>query len=256
MLKDYTSIPFQVNQLLDKKRKLYLIILFFMSVVLSVIETAGVSIVMPFISVASNPDVIDTGWYRFFYDLFGFASKSRFVITFGIAMIFFYVFRSVYNIFYDYSLNKFSLGTFRYFAGKLFKTYIALPYKTYVQKNPSTLANMINVESNHISELLLNLMHIIAELFTVFFLYAFLILVNWQITLVLTGSLAIIAILVFFTLIRTNKKLGEKRYAANTKLNKILWETLNNFKFIRLKGNEDEYSLHLIKLLREYPVLP
>jgi len=240
MLKDYTSIPFQVNQLLDKKRKLYLIILFLMSVVLSVIETAGISIVMPFVSAASNPDVIDTGWYRFFYDLFGFSSKIRFIITFGIAMICFYIFRSVYNIFYDYSLNKFSLGTFRHFAGRLFKTYIALPYKTYVQKNPSVFANMINVESHHLSELLLNMLHVFAELFTVLFLYAFLILVNWQITLVLTGSLVLIVIIVFFTLIRKTKKLGEKRYAANMKLNKIIWETLNNFKFIKLKSNEDE----------------
>jgi ATP-binding cassette subfamily B protein/ATP-binding cassette subfamily C protein len=240
MLKEYISIPSQVNQLLDKKRKIYVIILFFMSIMLSAIETAGVSMVMPFISLASNPGLLDSGRYKFFYDLLGFDSKNRFIITFGLAMIIFYICRSAYNIFYEYSLNKFSLGTFRYFAGKLFKTYLALPYKAYVQKNPSALANMVNVESNHVSQLLLYLLHAFAEMFTVCLLYFFMILINWQITLVLTGSLVVIVITVFFTLIRTNNKLGEKRYAANMKLNKIIWEAFNHFKFIRLKGNENE----------------
>ena len=244
MLNDYLSIPSQINQLLDKKRKLYLIVLFFMSIILSLIETVGVSVVMPFISVASNPDMLDSGKYRYFYDLLGFDSKNRFIITFGFAMIIFYVCRSVYNIFYDYTLNKFSLGTFRYFAGKLFKIYIALPYKTYVQKNPSTLASMINSESHHLSELLLYAMQMMSELFTVLMLYTFLILVNWQITLVLTGSLSFFIILAFFTLVRLNKKLGGKRYTAVMKFNKILWETLNNFKFIKLKGNEEEIYRH------------
>ncbi|MDR0476233.1 MAG: ABC transporter ATP-binding protein [Treponema sp.] len=240
MLKEYLSIPKQLNQLLDRKRKLYLVALFFMSILLSGIETAGVSIVMPFISVASNPDIVNSGRYKFFYDLFGFDSPNRFIISFGITMIVFYLCRAAYNVFYDYSINKFSLGTFRYFAGRLFKTYLALPYRTYVQKNPSVFANMINVESGHVSQLMLNLLNIFAELFTVCLLYCFLILLNWQITIVLTASLALIIIIVFFTLIRTSKKLGKKRYDANIQLNKIIWETLNNYKFIRLKGNEGE----------------
>jgi len=240
MLKEYISIPSKVNQLLDKKRKLYIIILFFMSIVLSGVETAGVSVVMPFISIASNPDMLDSGNYKVIYDFLGFESKNGFIISFGLAMIIFYMCRSVYNIFYEYTLNKFSLGTFRYFAEKLFKTYLALSYRVYVQKNPSALANMVNVESSYVSLLLLYLLHTFAEIFTVCLLYLFMILVNWQITVVLTASLVLIVIVVFFTLIRTNRKLGDKRYAANIKLNKIIWEAFNNFKFIKLKGNENE----------------
>jgi ATP-binding cassette subfamily B protein/ATP-binding cassette subfamily C protein len=230
----------KLNHLLERKRKFYLIILFALSILLSVIETAGVSVVMPFISIASNPDMIDSGWYKYFFDLFGFDNKNTFVISFGIVIIAFYAFRSFYNIFYNYSINKFSLGTFRYFATRLFKTYLALPYKVYVQKNPSVFAQMINGEANNLSNLLLNLLKIFAEAFTVLFLYIFMLLVNWQITLVLTAILIFIVLLVFATLIRLSKKLGEKRYAANVKLSRTLWETFGNFKFIKLKGNEDK----------------
>jgi len=46
--------------------------------------------------------------------------------------------------------------------------------------------------------------------------------------------------LVFNTLIRTSKRLGVKRVEANEKLSKTIWQTFNNFKFIKLKGNENE----------------
>jgi ATP-binding cassette subfamily B protein/ATP-binding cassette subfamily C protein len=230
----------KLNQILERRRKFYLVVLFFLSIFLSLIETAGVSVVMPFISIASNPDMIDSGWYKYFFDFFGFASKNRFVISFGAIIIIFYVFRSFYNIFYNYSLNKFSLGTFRYFATRLFKTYLGLPYKVYVQKNPSVLAQMINGEANNLSNLLLNILRMFSEVVTVLFLYIFMILVHWQITLVLTGILILIVLLVFATLIRLSKKLGEKRYIANMKLSRTMWETFGNFKFIKLKGNEDQ----------------
>jgi ABC-type multidrug transport system fused ATPase/permease subunit len=66
------------------------------------------------------------------------------------------------------------------------------------------------------------------------------VLVNWQITLVLTAILILIIFIVFFTIIRFSKKLGERRYEASAKLSRTIWESFNNFKFIKLKGNENE----------------
>ncbi|MCL2319038.1 MAG: ABC transporter ATP-binding protein [Treponema sp.] len=240
MFNDLKSIPPKINWLLDRRRKLLLVVLFFMAIVLSFIETAGVSVVMPFISVASDPSLLSSGKYKFFYDLFGFTDTTRFILFFGLAIIIFYFFRSLYNIFYSYFMNRFSLGTYRYFASRLFKTYLALPYKVYVQKNPSILNQMIGAEANNLCSLLLNLLQIFSESFTVLLLYCFMVMVNWQMTIVLTAILILIIFVVFATLIRTSKKLGDKRYAANVKLSRTIWETFNNYKFIKLKGNEGE----------------
>jgi ABC-type multidrug transport system fused ATPase/permease subunit len=240
MLKNISSIPVKLNQVLDRKRKFILIVLVFMAIVFSLIETAGVSIVMPFISAASNPALINSENYRYFYDLFNFQNPNVFIITFGLAIILFYFFRSLYNIFYIYALNKFSYGTYRFFAGRLFRIYLSLPYRVFVQKNPSTFTQMIIVEALNLSNILLKLLHILSESFTVLLLYFFMLLVNWQTTLILTSILVLIVILVFFTLIKKSKKLGAKRYDASMNLSKTITETFRLFKFIKLKGNEDE----------------
>jgi ATP-binding cassette subfamily B protein/ATP-binding cassette subfamily C protein len=109
--------------------------LLFLSILLSFIETIGDSVIMPFISVASNPDLIETGIYAKFFNYFGFSSKASFVTIFGILIVIFYVFRAAYNIIYTYTLNNFSMGISRHLSLRLFKIYLSIPYKKYVQMN-------------------------------------------------------------------------------------------------------------------------
>jgi len=240
MFLEIITIPAKLNQILDKRRKLFFIIMVFMAIVYSLGETVGVSIVMPFISVASNPGLVESGYYKFFFDLSGFSESAGFVIFFGFMIIVFYFFRSIYNIIYTYMVNKFSLGAYRYFASRLFKIYLALPFRIFVQKNPSAFSQMIIVEAKNLSDLLMHFLNMLSEVFTVFLLYVFMVFVNWQITIVLTVVLILIVIIVFFTLIRKSKDLGDKRYMASINLSKTITEAFRLFKFIKLKGNEDE----------------
>jgi ATP-binding cassette subfamily B protein/ATP-binding cassette subfamily C protein len=229
----------KLNQLLDKRKKAYLAILLVLSIFLSLVETVSVSIVMVFISVASNPELLNSGWYRVFFRLSGFIHQIDFIIFFGILIIFFYGCRAVYTVVYNYLLNRYALGNFRQFSVNLFKKYITLPYKVYVQKNSSVLAQKVISEANNLSQLLLNLLQVFSESFTVILIYVFLIWVNWQMTLVLTAVLVLAVYLIFVTLVRKSREQGVKRTEANEKLYKTLGESFGNFKFIKLKGNEE-----------------
>jgi ATP-binding cassette subfamily B protein/ATP-binding cassette subfamily C protein len=233
------SIPGKLNELLDKKRKLYLVFLFILSVLLSMIETVGISVIMPFISVAANPDMIENAPFKLIYDFFGFVDKNSFILFFGIAIVVFYVCRSLYSIFYNYCMVRFSLGTYNHFASKIFKKYLEIPYKLYVYKNPSMMGQVVSSETNNLCQLLLNFLQIFAECITILLLYIFMVLVNFQITLVLTGLLAVILTTVFFTIIKASKRLGDKRYAASLRLGRTITETFRNYKFIKLKGNQE-----------------
>jgi len=240
MFKHFNSISTKLNQVLDKRRKIYLLLLLLMAIVYSIAETLGISVVMPFISVASNPDLLNSGYYKIFYDLSKLDSPTRFIFVFGLAIIIFYFFRSLYIIFYNYLINRYSLGTYKYFAGRLFKIYLSLPFRIFVQKNPSVFSQMIIVEAYNLSNLLMRVLYIFSESFTVLLLYFFMVLVNWQITLVLTFILIIFVYLVFITLIKASKRLGDKRMEASLTLSKTITETFRLYKFIKLRGNENE----------------
>ena len=66
--------PLEVNIVYNDKKKL--VILFFMSLFLSLVETVGIAAIMPFISMASNPELIlENKYYNFIYNIYNFNHK-------------------------------------------------------------------------------------------------------------------------------------------------------------------------------------
>jgi len=240
-IKTLFKIPKKIGLLLNKKQKITLIFLFFFTIFLSFVETVGVSAIMPFITVASNPLILEEGVYKIIFDFLKFTDKNSFIITFGILIICFYLFRSLFNITYNFILNRYSLGTYRHFSLKLFKIFFTIPYKDFVQKNSGEIIYIINSETMRVSRLLSVLLLIFSELFTVIMLYALIIAVNWQMSLVLTLILAIIVFFVTTFLLKISSRQGEKTTKENKKLSRILHEAFYNFKFIKLRSKENEY---------------
>ena len=134
-----------------RQEKKNFIILIFMSIFLSVIETVGISAIMPFITLASDPSkIVGNEYSKKIYNFFDFSTTTNFMIFFGLFLIGFYIFRAFYSIFYNYLLNKFAFGRFHSFAFRLFKNYTNLPYKKFVKKNVSELIKNILSESSKI----------------------------------------------------------------------------------------------------------
>lgn len=235
-----TSID-KLRAITTKQDKLAIFILFILSLALSIIETVGISVIMPFITLASNPDLIlDNVYSKAIYQFFGFSSKLNFMIFFGIALIFFYIFRASYSITYFYLLNKFTYSRFHTFAFRLFKNYINLPYKVYVKKNSADLIRNVLSESGNLTNYLNSVMLMMVEILTITCLYILLILVNWKMTLVLTAFMGLKVFFIVIALKKKIKKEGEKRVYLETSLYKTLIETFGNFKIIKLIQNEEK----------------
>ncbi|MDR3112344.1 MAG: ABC transporter ATP-binding protein [Elusimicrobiota bacterium] len=237
-LKDLKQITKQLRLLLARKHKIYLAILVLFTVILSIVETVGVSIIMPFISAATNPSLIDTGFYKKFYDFFKFSSKANFVITFGFAIILFYCFRVIYNIAYIYVLQKVSMSAFKNWSRQLFKNYLKAPYKIFLQSNSSMCSQSIVSETEHVKNLVLNFLQMFSEIFTIFLLYCLLLMVNLHMTLVLTATMFSFTYFIITTITRISKQKGEQITKATNKIYTILAETFGNFKFIKLKKDK------------------
>ncbi|MDR2509388.1 MAG: ABC transporter ATP-binding protein [Spirochaetaceae bacterium] len=235
------TIPQKLNALLTRRQKIFLLILLAMTVFLSIVETIGVSAIMPFITAASNPAQLDEGAFKAVYDFLGFTNKKTFIAAFGVAIVCFYFFRSAYNVAYTYILTKFSLGTRRNFALKLLKIYFSIPYRNFVQKNSSEIIQIVAGETSSVSQLLLNVLQIFSELFTVLMLYGFMVAVNWKMTLGLTAILVFAIYIIATVLIRKTRIQGIKTTEANMKQSRVIHEAFGNFKFIKLRGNEKDF---------------
>lgn len=231
----------KLRAIITRKDKINLIVLLMMSILLSIIETIGISAIMPFITLASDPSKIVSNEYsKVIYDFFGFSKTTNFMIFFGLVLIAFYIFRAIYSVFYNYELNKFAFGKFHTFSFRLFKNYTNLPYKRFVKKNSADMVKIIVNEASNLSSYIQNVLMILSEVFTMLLLYSLLLLVNWKMTLVLTVFLGIKVFFLVYSLKNKIKKQGQKRSSMQSKFYKILNETFGNFKMIKLIQNEEK----------------
>ena len=233
--------PKKLLAITTRQEKKNFIILIFMSIFLSIIETVGISAIIPFITLASDPSKIVSNKYsKMVYDFFEFSTTTNFMIFFGLFLIGFYIFRATYSMLYNYILNKFAFGRFHAFAFRLFKNYTNLPYKRFVKRNSAELIKTIVNETSNLSFYMQSLLLIFSEFFTVVLLYALLLLMDWKMTLVLTILLGAKVLFLLFFLKKRIEKEGLKRSIMQSKFYKILNETFGNFKIIKLIQNEEK----------------
>lgn len=239
MHKKESSIIQKFLQLLTHRQKIGFVILIFMAILLSVVETVGISAIMPFISIASNPDLVNQNRiYHAVYTFLNFKTPNSFIIFLGIGIMVFYFFRALYNVLYAYFLAKYSNSVFIHLSSRLFSVYLKQPYISFLQQNASTLTNHIMGEANMTSTYLLSFLQIFPEAFTITLLYIIMLIANTSMTLILTTVLAISVAIIIRAITKINRKQGSIRSAANDKLYKTLGEAFGNFKFIILRGND------------------
>ena len=226
--------------ILSVKDKQFLVFLLFFSIFISVIETIGVSIIMPFIALATDFELIQSNkYYSLIYNFFEFNSAQNFVIVFGILLVIFYIFRSMVNLVYFYMLSSFSQGRYHLIARRLVKKYMGLDYETYVKKNSSNLTKTIINEAQNLTFILRSGLFMISEIFVVIFIYLIILYINYKITLVLTCILVVNAIFLTKTVSKRIKKEGSVRATMQKKFYEVINKSFGNFKLIKLSGNEN-----------------
>ena len=230
----------KLRYLMTRRDKMILLFLLFATFALSIIETFAISVIMPFITFASNPAAIQAnGISKGIYDFFGFTDSLDFMVAFSAALIVFYFFRAAYNLAYSYCLNRFAFRKYHYFAYRLFCKATELDYIDFTKKNADIIRRNITQEALQASFYIQYALQIGAEVLTILLMYALLLVVSWKMTVVLTIILAVNVLLITKTISKAIQKNGILRTELGVEFLKIITKTLGNFKIIKLRGRQD-----------------
>ncbi|WP_034584183.1 ABC transporter ATP-binding protein [Helicobacter pametensis] len=227
--------------LTTRKDKVSLIILLFMTILLSLIETIGVGIIMPFITFASNPSMLINSKYgSMIYNLFDFSSTQQFMFVFSGALLAFYIFRSLYKILYDYSINLFAYRKYHDTSFRLFQKLLRTNYVDFVNKNSDLVRRNILNDAMSTSQFIRSFLFLYSEFFTIGCLYIILLKVSWKMTLVLTLMLTIKIFLVTKTISKSLGKRGAEKIKVEGGFLNLLSSTFGNFKIIKIKDSQEK----------------
>jgi len=240
--------------LLDKKDKKRLATLIIFALFISVVETIGISAIMPFINIAIDFDNIHSNkYYQKAFDIFYFEDEVNFTIAFGFLLLGFYIFRGAVTVFYSYTLAHFTEYLYAQTTKNLFKTYINMPYSVFANKNSSYLTKTVITEAALLSKVINSALLLTSEVFLVIFLYTVMMIVNWQITTFFTVFLSIMLVFLTQVISRKVKLVGKDREKFQSQFYEIINRLFGNFKQIklqdidRLEATKKEFSTSVRK---------
>ncbi|MFY9085531.1 ATP-binding cassette domain-containing protein [Aliarcobacter cryaerophilus] len=253
--KKNVSIYNKINFLLDKKDKKIILLLILFSLIVAIIETLGIALIMPFIDVASNFDIINSNkYYNYIYINLKFESKVIFVLNFGIMLIVFYIIRAKLNLLYYYLISKFSKNQIRIQSNKLFKNYLNMGYLEFINQNSSNLMKNIITETQYFPLVISSFIFIISELFIIILIYSVMLYIDWIVTISITLFLILNSLFLILTVSKSIKKQGKKREELQKNLYNITSSSFSNFKILKLQSNNDiltdEFGVNSLKFTR------
>ena len=213
----------QIKKLFDKNeiRKLYFLVIF--SVVVSLGEVFGLSMIVPFISVASNKNSLyENGYLKLIYEFFNFKSYSQFIIISGIGIIIIFLLKNIMNSVFNYSLVKFARNNYYKVTCKLMNNYLKYPYKFFIKENSNSLNKNITTECNLLVIVLQQLLLFFSEVIVMIMVYIVMLIVNFKITLLVSIFLGLCVIIIKLLIINKTKSWGIHRAKAIEEYYKII----------------------------------
>lgn len=243
----------QLNKLFDKNeiRKLYFLVIF--SVVVSLGEVFGLSIIVPFISVASNKNSLyENKYLKLIYNFFSFDSYSQFIIISGIGIIIIFLLKNIMNIIFNYFLVSFARNNYYKVTCKLMNNYLKYAYKFFIKENSNSLNKNITTECQYVVIVLQQALLFLSEIIVIIMIYIVMLVVDFKVTLLVSLFLVLCIAIIKLLIINKTKNWGIERAKAIEEYYKIIGATFGNYKFIKLLGNDEKIKSRFEKSCNNY----
>ncbi len=148
MLKEIRKVKDALGKLsfiLNREQKKYCVLIFFMSLLSALIETVGVSIIVPVVQMVISVDALmEQPYVRPLINLFHLKTSTDVIIFVCIGVGIIYILKNAYSFLYTWASAKFSNKIRRELAVRVLQTYMKQGYIFFVDHNSSTLIRGIS----------------------------------------------------------------------------------------------------------------
>lgn len=224
-----------------EKRNLYL--LFLIVLIMAGLQVVSVASIMPFLSVASDPETINQNQYlNWAFNQFGFESNDNFLIFLGVASLFALIVSNTFIVFSTWALQKYIWRRNHSLSRRLLRSYLSRPYEYFLTRNSAELGKNVLEEVKEVTNRMLRpaLMGVSKGIVGVFII-GFLVFVDPTVAVTMALVLGVSYGGIYF-LVRTRiGESGRKRVEANTQRFQCVREALGGIKEVKLLGKESEF---------------
>ena len=190
----------KLKVVLSRKQKRQVVVLLFLILIGAILETLGVSMILPIVTAVVEPDIFtENELVTEVSDILGLESLEEFVIAMIIVLILIFVLKNAYLLFMYYVQHTFICNSQFLISRDLLRIYFNKPYEFYLNANTSDVLRTVYSDTTGVFSLLLECIQFLSEFIIALCLGVVLLVIDFQMMVimcaVLFGVTALIALL-------------------------------------------------------------
>ena len=251
-----------LNSILNKKQKLYLIFIYFSAFIVSLLEVASIGSLVGFITVLSNPifliEKIPLETLRL---ILLSMDKSAIAIYASVTLVVIFLFKNIFLFLFYYAESHINKNLTVDFCKNVLRSILNKPYIFHTLNNPAnSITSSTAIVRRSMTYIFSNLV-LFREVLTMLFLMTTLLFFNAKLSIITFALLIFFTLLFYFFIKEKMKILGAKANRYEENILRYLKETFSSIKLIKLSNknefwikrffiqNNRLYSAHVISYL-------
>ncbi len=238
------SILHKLSFILNRRQKRQCIGIAVMILISGILETVGVSMIVPIVTAITSPDTLEASldripFLRALTERAGLDTTFRLTIAMLVALMLVYVIKNTFLLFVTKQQNRFITNARNDMISRVMRDFLNRPYEDYLGADIPTVFRITDSDIPQTFSLILCLLQMATEVVVSLFLGVFLLFVNWQMTLF------IIVILLLLTLISVKcikprlTSIGSRNQSIQSRIAKWRLQAIYGLKDVKVLNRQD-----------------
>jgi ABC-type multidrug transport system fused ATPase/permease subunit len=232
--------------LYNTRERKYLFLILLMSLVMALLDMIGVASIIPFITILTNPEIVETNFFfKKLYEIlksYGVKNHQDFFFAIGLIVFVILVFSIIFKAITIFVQLRFIEVSNYKISKKLAEGYLHQPYSWYLNNHSAELGKSILLEvSNVVANGVYAMMELLTKAMVAVALIILIMIINLKLALIIGLSLGISYGIVFIFVRSYLTRIGTELFKNNQKRFMSISEAFGAIKEIKIGGLESIY---------------
>lgn len=229
--------------ILDKKQKRQIILLVIVILIGGILETVGVSLIVPVASAVLDEEAFGRNKYvQMFSNLLHIESTRQFIYLLILALIAMFILKNLYLLFSIYLQARFVNSNRYRCTSNLLSLYLGRPYEYYLYADTASILRTIYGDMDNVFNLLMQCLNLLAEVVVAGCLGLFLLVMDPGMMVTIVGLMLIVTILVSKLVKPYLNKIGEESRKTQGNLYKWILQSVTGIKDVKVSHKENYFT--------------
>lgn len=206
-------------------------------------QVLGLASVMPFIGLVANPELVRVNpWMHRIYDALGFTDTRQFLFFAGISVAVVFAFGNALTALTSWFSYRFIWYNQQKMAQRLLEEYLNKPYAFFLDHHGANLGKtLLNEVRAVVTNIIVPGLEVVAKSVSTVLIIGLLVFVNPSLATVISLTLGGAYGLVYWTIRRTQKRLGNRQVEALGAMWRVASEAFGGIKDVKVLGREADF---------------